>query len=200
LEGNKKEKHMKKVLLTLALFIVHFSLFIDLHAVKLCKKYDPCPAAIANWKSTGSGLTVSHTNGCFGGNSSASGSGNYCWCKISSSSINGTNCGSGPWVFANFYPYDSCSGECLNICSSCVSSGTTSSCSRSALSPSGGGVPSSSSVTCPISGGCDNPYYKTVGDSDSCGSGWEETTVPELTVSGMGSDDAGTFTYGVCTK
>jgi hypothetical protein len=64
--------------------------------------------------------------------------------------------------------------------------------------PNTNSTPAASAVTCPMSGMCTNSDYKTVADNASCGTGYEETTVPALTISGEYEDSKGTFTYGNC--
>jgi hypothetical protein len=203
---------MKKLLIIIALFVA-----ADASAVKLCRE-DPC-RAIDNWKNAGGdigsgtynssamtwnlsvtafpGGTVAGEAGCFSSNTSASGSGGYCWCKVTS--VNSASC-SGSWVFRYYDGGDyQCANACAFGCSSCARNGSATSCSRSALFSE---VTSSevSAVTCPIVGTCTNTNYKTIEDSDLCGSGWVETTVPALTISNTGTDGKGSYVYGACAK
>jgi hypothetical protein len=60
--------------------------------------------------------------------------------------------------------------------------------------------PNAAAVTCPTNGECEDASYKTVGDSESCGDGWDETTTPTLAISGVYSDAKGSFTYSACEK
>ncbi|MDR1826467.1 MAG: hypothetical protein LBQ49_02120, partial [Rickettsiales bacterium] len=111
-----------------------------------------------------------------------------------------------PWVF-NYSNGDVyyCRRSCANICALyCIRLGSGNLCSRSALLniPACewlGSAPTASSVTCPLSGTCENPDYKTVVDNAPCGTGYVETTTPALTISGEYGDSKGTFTYGNCT-
>ena len=166
-----------------------------------------------SFTSTTSGATgtISGVARCTGSNTSstASSSGAYCWCQVTGVTVGGTatTCSvaeGGPWVF-NYYSNLSgsasgCQSSCANYCAGyCVRVGSSDSCSRAALFASQT-LSIASAVTCPISGTCTNTDYKTIGDSDSCGSGWDETTGPTLTVSGTYSDTKGSFNYGACTK
>ena len=201
---------MRKFLLILILLVN------SAQAVKLCKKEDPC-RAIDNWKNASGNIgsytytsgssgtwnlsvtssptgTVAGESGCFSGSTSVSGSGGYCWCRVMN--VNSSSC-SGGWVFLSINSDNNCAVYCASLCGGCARNGSSSSCSRSALF-----VTTSSdatSVICPLNGTCANTNYKTIGNSDSCGSGWVETTSPALTITGTYSDDAGTFTYDECS-
>ena len=207
---------MKKVLLFVLLTFYTF----DLYALKLCKISCSYASQLDTWR-TASGTIGTYTStsgpsgnfwtlsvtssptgavvgqsGCFSSGSSATGSGQYCWCRMT-----GVNMGSGDnplcvggWVF--LYSGNDCALDCANGCGSCAQSGSSGSCSRSALFS----IREEPAVTCPISGTCDSTsLYETIADSESCETGYEETTGPTLTVSGSYSNANGTFTYGTCT-
>jgi hypothetical protein len=138
-----------------------------------------------------------------------SSSGYYCWCRVTNivDSTNNQTCpadsNGAPWVYFGGN-YDLGAADCRQFCANrcaiyCIRDGTYSMCSRSALLT----IPAPttiSSVTCPASGTCTtNSNYKTVADTASCGTGYEETTSPALTISGTYSDSKGTFTYTACT-
>ena len=203
---------MKKVLI----LIVTLLWVIDLQAVRLCQS---CAyiSNITTWRAisesngsstpTGSGTgttiwswiptypsgTVNGQSGCFSSDSSATGSGNYCWCRMTN--VNGDVGCAGNWVFIFNYG-DNCTNGCAFLCGFCARTGWYNLCSRSALLALSNSV---SAVTCPTSGTCStNSNYKTVADNASCGTGYEETTGPTLTVSGSYSNANGTFTYTNC--
>jgi hypothetical protein len=108
---------------------------------------------------------------------------NYCSCLFS-------GCGQSYWGVVTSVNCKDQNGvlACFYICANTIHSTTVTS------------FPNAAAVTCPASGECGDTNYKTVGNSDSCGDGWEETTSPALTISGEYSNNAGTFTYGECTK
>ena len=197
---------MKKALLILILSVS------PAHAVKLCK-YDPC-RVIDTWKSASGGIgshsydgmtwslsvtasptgTVAGSAGCFSNSTSATGNGSYCWCRVTS--VNGNSC-TGDWKFySNQFVdnRDNCPSACASSCGSC--SGDLS-CRSTLFSNVVSNIPNASSVTCPLTGTCANTNYKTVGNSDSCGSVWVETMSPTLTLSG--TDTNGTYS-ATCTK
>ena len=150
--------------------------------------------------------TISGNARCATSNSGtpvSSSSGSYCWCQVSGVTVGGNTCSAaGPWVFHfnNVTGAVACQTYCAEYCMlGCVENGSDRSCQRSLLF---GGTASSepSSVTCPLTGACTNTNYKTVGNSDSCGSGWVETTSPSLTISSTGTDSKGSYGYGACAK
>ena len=160
---------MKKVLITLTLFIVNYSLFIDLPAVKLCGKWVSSPCT---YGAIGDGNVLCNTGD------------NCCYCLLGGCGIVAY------WEMIGFADCKSQNGLaiCYNACALTTRTTTIAS------------FPNAAAVTCPISGECEDTNYKTVGDSESCGNGWDETTSPALTISGEYSDDAGTFIYGECAK
>ena len=207
---------MKKVLL----FIIISAWAVDSHAIKLCKKGCSARSALDAWGNasgtigsmTDAGIawtlnvtssptgTVNGQGGCFSSDLSATGSGGFCWCRITS-----VNTGSGTdsqcandWLYTDQY-YSSCMTPCSIACGTCAQADSLPGfCSRKTLFT----VPTTSTVsavTCPTSGTCStNSNYKTIGDNESCGVGYEETTGPALTISGSYSNANGTFTYN-CT-
>ena len=181
---------MKKIILVaFALGIVNCA-----DAVKLCKYAPTC-----TWSTNGS---VSVSGACSGTDWDRG----TCSCRatltVNGCSITGNSVDVGSFWFSGC-PYDCeyCErSACQSRCERCVSDGDSGNCSRSGILTGGSSVSTvnAGSVTCPLSGTCTNTNYKTIGDGDSCGSNWSETTSPTLTI-GVYSDDNGTFS-GTCTK
>jgi len=180
---------------------------------QLSGSYTSTQGITATWTFTsttaGAEGTISGRSRCAANNSTkppvSSSNGYYCWCQVTSVTVGGTvsSCPTpdlgGPWANNLYGTADNCQDLCAKSCADdCVKFGSGPYWPRSALFAELVDAPEAAAVTCPINGECENPNYKTVGDSDSCDEGWYETTGPALTISGEYSDGMGTFTYGGC--
>jgi len=202
---------MKKIILVSCLVPL---VSLSAHAVKLCKYKCQYESALNAWRNAGGTIGTGSTAGlsweftatsspsgyssgigeCFGSNTSATGNGNYCWCKMINVNSDG-NC-FGNWVYSTPLPDCKIYGGdlCGYMCELCATSGSNGSCTRSALFA----LFEVSSVECPAAGTCTNTNYKTIGDAESCGTGWVEIVSPTLTITGTYSDSKGSFTYENC--